>query len=200
MNKLALSLACIAAFTAPLAAHAGNILPAETTLSKGERVSSKNGIYHLIMQHDGNLVLYRGRFDPMLPKWSTSTVNSGWYTRMQADGNLAVYSNGRWAWQAGTGGRAMDMNYKLTLGDDGVLAIRLAADNNGGTLIKNLYEDVSPYNGGPVFSYPMHKYPYGSCVDSFTAPMQSGRDARDAARAAGGALGRCSDNLNSANY
>jgi len=200
MKKFAISLACIAALAGSTAALAANVLPAETTLSKGQRVQSKNGLYHLIMQDDGNLVLYFGLFDPLQPVWSSNTRNSGWYARMQADGNFVVYSNGQWAWQAGYGGRTMDMNYKLTVGDDGVVAIRLAADSNGGPILKQIVAHTTPYNGGPAYSFPTHSYSNGYCVDSGTWPVQSGAEARTVAFNQGKALGRCSDYVNVYGY
>lgn len=201
MLKLAASLACIAVLTGSVAAQADNVLPAETTLSKGQRVTSKNGLFHLIMQNDGNLVLYFGLWDPLKPlAFSTGTRNAGWYARMQADGNLAVYSNGRWAWQSGTGGHAWDMNYKLTLSEDGTLAIRLADSNGNGPVIKTLHTDYCPSAGGPAYVFPMRKYYGGTCVDSFTAPQQCGVAAQSNAFSLGGVLGRCSDNINIHGY
>jgi hypothetical protein len=73
-------------------------------LSEGEALFSQNGRFFLIMQLDGNLVLYR---DAWVPLWSTSTFGSGNRALFQVDGNLVVYrsdwgslwashSNGHW--------------------------------------------------------------------------------------------------------
>lgn len=203
MKKFAISLACIAALTASAAAQAANVLRADTNLNMGERISSKNGLFHLIMQQDGNLVLYFGLFDPMAPRgFSTNTRKYGWIARMQSDGNFVVYSgdyNG--IWQSGTGGNPLDPNYKLTLSEDGTLAIRHSTnDFNGGTLIKSLYTDLTPTNGGPAYPFPMHKYVGAGCVDGHTTPLQSGYAARTYAMNAGYSLGRCSDNINISGY
>jgi hypothetical protein len=203
MKKLAISLACFALLTGSVAANAANVLSADTNLNKGERISSKNGLYHLIMQHDGNLVLYFGLFDPLAPRgFSTDTRKYGWFARMQSDGNFVVYSgDNNGIWQSGTGGRPLDPNYRLTLSEDGTLAIRHhVTDPNFATLIKTLYTDLTPSNGGPAYPFPMHKYVGSSCVNSHTSPLQSGYAARTYAWNAGYALGRCEDNVNVYGY
>ncbi|HEU4715352.1 MAG TPA: PA14 domain-containing protein, partial [Candidatus Saccharimonadales bacterium] len=61
----------------------------------------------LIMQSDGNLVLYNGS----TPVWSTGTNgHSGSYLQVQNDGNLVVYTNytGTYSWNTETGGQAKD--------------------------------------------------------------------------------------------
>jgi hypothetical protein len=88
-------------------------------LSEGEALFSQNRRFFLIMQLDGNLVLYR---DAWVPLWSTSTFGSGHRALFQPDANLVVYgsdwtslwashSNGHW------GG-------DLTVENDGNLVIR----------------------------------------------------------------------------
>jgi RHS repeat-associated protein len=61
----------------------------------------------LIMQADGNLVLYNGS----TPVWSTETNgHSGSYLQVQNDGNLVIYTNytGTYSWNTETGGQAKD--------------------------------------------------------------------------------------------
>ncbi|MFD5416443.1 hypothetical protein ACFWJT_00135 [Streptomyces sp. NPDC127069] len=65
-------------------------------LYKGWHVDA--GDTRLIMQDDGNLVLYRWFNDPVMrqAKWASNTVGCGEKTVMQTDGNLVVYGqNGR---------------------------------------------------------------------------------------------------------
>lgn len=105
-------------------------------LAVGESVSSPSGSFRLIMQGDGNLVVYNaaGRaiwatmtfvpgsylaaqrdgnlvlYDPYgSPVWATMTVRWGAYTKMQDDGNLVVYSSGGPLWDSygNTGARAV---------------------------------------------------------------------------------------------
>ncbi|WP_051731851.1 hypothetical protein [Kitasatospora phosalacinea] len=79
----------------------------------------------LVVQPDGNVVLYRKRDDKAI--WSTGTWgHSNSVLRMQADGNLAVYpveSYGRWdrsLWASGTWGHP---GAYAVLQDDGNLVI-----------------------------------------------------------------------------
>lgn len=61
------------------------------TLSGGQYLLSPNGRYELIMQGDGNLVLY----SPTTYLWATWTQNHpGDYLLMQGDGNLVIYRQG----------------------------------------------------------------------------------------------------------
>lgn len=64
---------------------------------------SENGDYYLIMQYDGNLVLYEKKGKA---KWSSKTGgNSNSVLCMQADGNLVIYnSNKKPIWNSGTHG------------------------------------------------------------------------------------------------
>jgi hypothetical protein len=100
-------------------AHA-TVIPPNTRLSMGQAVTSDNGQYTLVMQSDGNLVLYRkdgvvrfatyqygNNFAQMqgdgnfvvynsIPQalWHTVTWgNPGAFLNVQTDGNLVVYSN-----------------------------------------------------------------------------------------------------------
>jgi hypothetical protein len=79
----------------------GTVIPAGTVLHPGEFVLSPNGQFKLIMQTDGNLVIYKINPDKSeVPYYSTRTEKGNPYGRgvgdhavVQADGNLVVYSN-----------------------------------------------------------------------------------------------------------
>lgn len=59
--------------------------------------------YRLVMQTDGNLVLY----SRSTPLWASNTVGRGGYATMQSDGNLVVYGDsGRAVWASNTAGNA----------------------------------------------------------------------------------------------
>jgi hypothetical protein len=64
------------------------------TLNQGQQMVSWDGRFVLVMQGDGNLVIY----GPSGPTWATGT-NNGYRTWavMQGDGNFVVYSNDGWA-------------------------------------------------------------------------------------------------------
>ena len=70
-------------------AASNTMMPGES-LSPGESVSSPNGRYQLILQHDGNLVLYDTAGPTAL--WDSRTVGESDRTLiMQHDGNLVLY-------------------------------------------------------------------------------------------------------------
>jgi hypothetical protein len=110
-------------------------LPSSGTLGVNERITSCDGRFQLIMQGDGNLVLYKGGVTPLwhtvtggsagrkavvqadgnfvlytdanVPLWnSQSTKHAGSFVIVQDDGNLVVYSPDLVAqWNSGTGGQ-----------------------------------------------------------------------------------------------
>lgn len=69
-------------------------LNAGSSLKTNESILSHDITYELIMQGDGNLVLYR--ISDRHPLWSTGTKNSGAVQAvMQVSGNLVLYTAGR---------------------------------------------------------------------------------------------------------
>jgi hypothetical protein len=109
-------------------------LTANQQLAVNQSVASCNGTYSLIMQGDGNLVLYHGttalwasntagsaadeailQGDGNLvlytsagaPVWASNTAgNSGAYLQVQNDGNVVIYSaSGAVLWSTGTAGK-----------------------------------------------------------------------------------------------
>lgn len=72
------------------------------TLRLGQGLQSPSGVYELMMQADGNLVLYKNA----VAQWSTVTNGidvTG--LAVQADGNLVLYrASGGYAWAANSGG------------------------------------------------------------------------------------------------
>ncbi|MEO3819625.1 LamG-like jellyroll fold domain-containing protein [Plantactinospora sp. B24E8] len=95
-------------------------------LTDGQYLRSDIGNYQLLMQPDGNLVLYQAGF----PLWETGTSgNPGAYLQLQADGNLVVYSADDVAlWSSGTADTPGD---RLVIRDDGDLVL---LDVNGQVL------------------------------------------------------------------
>ena len=91
-----------------------------TALNAGQSVTSPNGKHRLVMQGDGNLVVYNtatGR-----ATWNSGTAgNPGARFAVQGDGNLVIYrANGTVAWNAGTHGNP---GTRLVLQDDGNLVL-----------------------------------------------------------------------------
>ncbi len=83
------------------AAYAGDKLGMGEELKRGDYLKSANGRYRLILQRDGNLVLYGPRNQPL---WSTNTQgNPVEKCIMQTDGNLVLYlPNGQPIWNSNT--------------------------------------------------------------------------------------------------
>jgi hypothetical protein len=79
---------------------------------------SNNGIYRLVFQPDGNLVLYKYS---VIELWSSGTANKGAKgLRIQKDGNIVIFNDKAAIWAAnchGKGGEA------LSLEDDGNLVM-----------------------------------------------------------------------------
>jgi hypothetical protein len=95
-------------------------------LPAGDYLYSPSETYKLIMQTDGNLVVYKG--STATGSSSTAGSGSGNYLAMQADGNLVIYTSaGQAVWATGTAGSG---NY-LVMQDDGNLVIY----NSSGTAV-----------------------------------------------------------------
>jgi hypothetical protein len=67
-----------------------DVLRAGESLGIDQKLTSSNGKYTLIMQGDGNLVLYA---ESNTPVWATRTQDSGAVrASLQDDGNLVLYT------------------------------------------------------------------------------------------------------------
>jgi hypothetical protein len=100
-----------------------NTLSPGQTLNVNEKLTSTSGAYTLIMQSDGNLVLYKGS-DAL---WASNTDHSDAnHATMQADGNFVVYdANQHPHWASNTDGKSS--NPYVILQDDGNLVIYYTA-------------------------------------------------------------------------
>ena len=76
-------------------------LYADDVLRADSQITSDNRKAALVMQGDGNLVLYNSQHKPL---WASNTSgNPGAFAIMQLDGNMVVYSNkGKPLWSSGT--------------------------------------------------------------------------------------------------
>lgn len=99
-----------------VAAPADRLLAGEG-LDVGQSIVSPGGAYRLIVQNDGNVVLY----GPAGARWASRTGTAGTVLRMQADGNLVAYAPGpRAVWDSGTAGTGAT---RLVAQDDGNLVL-----------------------------------------------------------------------------
>lgn len=120
-------------------AAAGNGMTAGRTLRRGMYIKSSDGRFKMILQGDGNLVVY----GPTGAIWSAKRSDID-YVVFQGDGNLVGYRNGAAAsWASGTGGKGAT---SLTLQNDGRAVIRTAA---GAELWATPLPPIAPVSGWP---------------------------------------------------
>ncbi|UUZ85857.1 hypothetical protein LJK88_21785 [Paenibacillus sp. P26] len=72
-------------------------------IQPGQQLTSTNGMFALVMQQDGNLVLYRAGSNSAL--WASGTFGHriDWAV-LQEDGNFVIYGEGKALWSSGTYG------------------------------------------------------------------------------------------------
>src|SRR5438270_2640239 len=106
----------IALSTGAIAGNKGNRLNGGGVLfgDAPDFLQSVDGRYHLIMQADCNLVLYKGNH----VFWASGTQGRGRHCRavMQGDGNFVVYTGNAPLWSSNTQGRPTAF---VTMQDDG---------------------------------------------------------------------------------
>src|SRR6516165_11160274 len=97
-----------------------NILAPNQSLGINQTLVSSNNAFELIMQSDGNLVLYR--LANGHPLWATGTNGQDVMRAiMQSDGNLVLYTfGGSPVWASNTSGQPGSF---LVMQDDGNLVI-----------------------------------------------------------------------------
>jgi len=118
-------------------------LPGNSALRSGQGVYSVSGEFLLIMQTDGNLVLYRqGK-----PLWATGTQVAGSFAEFQSDGNLVVYApDSRALWSSNTWGNP---NATLALQNDGNVVIYRQSD--GRAIWATHTWEVGELDGAAIF-------------------------------------------------
>jgi hypothetical protein len=101
------------------AADKGNILESGHSMYPGDWLRSNNGLFVLMLQFDGDLVLYRVRDGHAL--WRSGTHGRA-VSRltMLPDGNVVMYGYPEDVWSTGTFGHP---GFRLALWDDGNLVI-----------------------------------------------------------------------------
>jgi hypothetical protein len=101
----------------------GSKLSPGSSLTSGSWLESPNGMYRLVMQRDGNLVLYgKG-----VAVWASDTAyHAGAAAIMQRDGNFVVYESHHSIWSSGTD-RPGDGGSALVLENGGDIVIYSAA-------------------------------------------------------------------------
>lgn len=105
--------------------NVGTQIASPTRLNAGDYIKSPDSRYTLVMQDDGNLVLYSADGAPI---WNSGTAgHPGSYAVMQSDGNFVVYNSGNGPlWWSGTWGQGAST---LKLQSDGNLVVYRNSDN-----------------------------------------------------------------------
>ena len=105
--------------------NVGTQIASETRLNAGDYIKSPDSRYTLVMQDDGNLVMYSADGAPI---WNSGTAGRpGSYAVVQNDGNLVVYNAGNSAlWWTGTWSKGAST---LKMQDDGNLVMYRNSDN-----------------------------------------------------------------------
>lgn len=93
----------------------GDTLATNQKLDRGQWLQSSDGRYRLIMQGDGNLVLYNAGGRAI---WATN--RSGVFAIVQGDGNLVEYASGGPVWASNTVGTGAN---RLVVQNDGNLVL-----------------------------------------------------------------------------
>lgn len=140
-------------------------LVAGWSMSSGERLLSPQGRFVLIMQSDGNLVLYNAQFAPV---WSSRTYGQpGSSAALLAGGGLVVLSPaGRTIWQALPANTAAQY---LDVQDDGNLVAYTSAPTATWS---------AQYGTGRLLDYPAQTTPPAASVSRYVRNLRS--DAQDA--------------------
>ncbi len=95
----------------------GSSLESGQIMRRGQYVASDSGMSALILQEDGNLVLYGGG----KARWSTKSAGTGAdRVVMQGDGNLVLYAGAKAIWSSKTNGQGKS---RLVVQTDGNLVI-----------------------------------------------------------------------------
>jgi hypothetical protein len=122
----ALVIAGLMAASAPGGAATTGAIALGTRILPGQSVPSANGSHQLVMQTDGNLVVYSSDGRAL---WTSGTAGRGAAFVAGADGNLAVVNRtGRPVWTSATGGKHAG---RLLVQNDGNVVLYR---NSGGVL------------------------------------------------------------------
>jgi murein DD-endopeptidase MepM/ murein hydrolase activator NlpD len=139
-TSLVLIATVLSAPSAQAARYSGS-LTSPGVLRVDDSLTSPSGQFKLLMQSDGNLVLYSFGDRSM---WASFTSQPGSRLAVQSDGHLVIYNSANQSlWQSGTYG---NNGARLFLQDDGNLVLRSLS----GTLLWASYSSLSQIVVGEV--------------------------------------------------
>jgi hypothetical protein len=162
-------------------ANGTGAIPPGTTMAQGAAWWSPSGHAVLIMQGDGNLVLYNVQSNPWKPLfWSGTNGHPGACARFQTDGNLVVYPPGcptnNALWDSGTWNNS-NSGPIAYVQDVGLGAMSIYQSSNGQLLwntygFRSTWHDACNIVNGlipPVISrtpYPVYDNYFADCLIS----------------------------------
>ncbi len=104
----------------------GDRIQSHREMPEGSYLQSGDGRFKMVVQGDGNLVIYQSN----QPIWASNTSGRGYPNfklAMQSDGNLVMYGRNGATWASNTNGRGTSP-YALVMQNDGNLVVY---DGNG---------------------------------------------------------------------
>ena len=106
-----------------------NFLRSGDSLTPGKFLDSDSRLFRLMVQGDGNCIVYRTVGDKPETNWETGSAQIGCSLKLQRNGLLEVVNgDGRSFWHSSYEG--MVGNYRLRLQDDGDLVVELQRGND----------------------------------------------------------------------
>lgn len=126
VGRAVIAAAAFFGFTAAAQAAEAVIVSPGNEMVVNHPYKSPNGVYSIIFQSDGNLVVYKGsNYTWQNSLWSSGTdVKKGKHAVLQGDGNFVIYdgliaAGGKAVWDSRTAGKAPS----ATISDTGVFAV-----------------------------------------------------------------------------
>lgn len=164
----------------------GTVLGGGETLDPGQFVLSPDGAFELVMQADGNLVVYAAGLVGAL--WSSGTSGDrGAYLAMQDDDNLVVYQGGPTA--PGGPGAAVLSSWSSGGHLAGGIPSSVGSPSSVETAVADWSSGTSSPDRGPTMAYAAVATPYSEWLAAAAAQAeQSAQQARSAAAAYEAAL------------
>jgi hypothetical protein len=107
--------------------HVGAVLAAGDDAAEGDFLQSTEKDYRLIVQGDGNLVVYNGAGTPIWSSQTDGKLKPPYKLSMQTDGNLVLYAQNGVVWATNTDGSGS--GNQLRMQTDGNLVLYDRAEN-----------------------------------------------------------------------
>lgn len=117
----------------PPTQNLGDRITSHREMPEGSYLQSGDGRFKMVMQGDGNLVIYQSGVGAIYASNTDGTGSPTFKLAMQSDGNLVIYGSGGATWASNTNGVGQGP-YTLVMQNDGNLVIY---DRNGAIWASN---------------------------------------------------------------